>query len=74
MVTARDRAHFDRIAAAEAKLNRDAICACAARLPGRNIEIGLELSDFALAFGGDLTRPEEVPPIRLWRQRRATRS
>lgn len=73
MVSARDRAHFDRIAEAEAELNRDSLRACAARPPGKNVEIGLELSDFALAFGGDLTRPDEVPPIQLWRRRPATR-
>ena len=73
MVSERDRAHFDRIALAEAELNRDAIRACAARSPGTNVEIGLELGDFALAFGGDLTRPDEVAPIELWRQRAATR-
>jgi hypothetical protein len=74
MVSARDRAHFDRIAGAGAELDRDSIRACVARSPGRNVEIGFELSDFALAFGGDLTRPDEVPPIELWRRRRATRS
>ena len=70
MVSEADRAHFRRIAETEAELNRDALLACAARDPGLNITLGLELSDFALAFGGDCTRPDEVAPIQRWRERR----
>ncbi|HXQ20310.1 MAG TPA: hypothetical protein VN812_01465 [Candidatus Acidoferrales bacterium] len=73
MVSDRDREHFNRIATAEAQLNREAVVGCAARSPGANVALGLELSDFALAFGGDLTRPDEVAPIQRWRQRAALR-
>ena len=69
MVSEKDREHFRRIALAEADLNRDAIRACAARTPGANVALGLELSDFAIAFGADLTRPDEVAPVRLWQRR-----
>jgi hypothetical protein len=69
MVSEKDRAHFRRLAEGEAELNREALLACAARSPGANIALGLELSDFAINFGGDQTRPEEVAPIQLWRDR-----
>lgn len=71
MVSEREGEHFRRIAQAESELNRDAIRACALRDPGANIELGLELSDFAISFGAELTRPDEVAPICLWRQRRS---
>lgn len=69
MVSAKDREHFRRIAAHESELNRDSIRACAARSPGTNIALGLELSDLAISFGGDQTRAEEVAPVQLWRDR-----
>jgi hypothetical protein len=69
MVSEKDREHFRRIAAGELELNRDAIRACAARSPGANVALGLELSDLAISFGGDQTRPDEVAPVRLWRER-----
>jgi hypothetical protein len=31
------------------------------------------LSEFAAAFGADLSRPDEVSPARLWRERAARR-
>ena len=70
MVSEKDRAHFRRIAEAEASLNRDALRADAAREPGANIELGLALSEFAAAFAGDLSRPDEVAPASLWRKLR----
>jgi hypothetical protein len=69
MVSERDRDHFRRIAEVEDELNREAVHRCAARTPEVNVGLGLELSDFALEFGGDLTRPDEVAPIQLWRDR-----
>jgi hypothetical protein len=71
MVTDRDREHFRVIAAAEAELNREAICAAAARPPGDNIVLGFELSAFAASFGGDLSHSDEPAPIQLWRARRS---
>jgi hypothetical protein len=73
-VTARDREHFRLIAETEVRLNRDAIRACGLRDPGQNIEIGLELSEFAASFGADLSRPDEVPLVVLWRERRKRRA
>jgi len=70
MVSEKDRLHFRRIAEIEAELNQEAIRACAARSPGVNIALGLELGEFAAAFGGDLSRPDEVAPITMWRLRR----
>jgi hypothetical protein len=70
MVSEKDREHFRRIAEAETDLSREALLVCARRDPGVNIEVGLELSDFAIGFGGDPTRPDEVAPIHLWRKRR----
>ena len=67
MVSVEDREHFRRIAEAEADLDRESIRAAAARSPGENIALGLELSEFASAFGGDLSRPDEVAPACLWR-------
>jgi hypothetical protein len=69
MVSQKDRDHFRRIAEAEVSLNRESLRACAARSAGENIALGLELSVFAIAFGADLSRPDEVAPIQLWRQR-----
>lgn len=69
-VTDKDRRHFRVIAEAEAELNLEATRACGRRDPGRNIEIGLELSEFAASFGSDLSRPDEVAPIQIWRARR----
>jgi len=72
MVSEEDRQHFRRIAEVEAELNREAIRASAARTPGENIALGLALSAFAAAFGGDLSHPDDVPPISLWRVRRGS--
>ncbi len=69
MVTEKDREHFRRIAAIEAELNDEAVRAAARRSPGDNIALGFELSEFAAAFGGDVSHPDEVPPIQLWRAR-----
>jgi hypothetical protein len=74
VASARDRGHFDRIAAAEREAERESIEAAAARSPGENVELGLELSDFAAAFGGDTSSPDDVAPVRLWRARRQARS
>ncbi len=69
MVSAKDREHFRRIAEAEAELNREAVRESAARSPGENIALGFALSEFAVAFGADLSRPDEVSPASLWRER-----
>jgi hypothetical protein len=74
MVSAKDREHFQRIAAFEAELNREAIRESAARTPGENIALGFALSEFAVAFGADLSRPDDVSPARLWRERAASRT
>jgi len=63
------REHFRRIADSEAELNDEAIAAAARRSPGDNIALGLELSEFAAAFGGDVSHSDEVPLIQLWRAR-----
>jgi hypothetical protein len=70
MVSDEDREHFRRIAVFEAELNRESIRAAAARSPGENIALGLELSEFAAAFGGDTSHADEPPLIQLWRARR----
>jgi len=72
MVSEEDRQHFRRIAEVEAELNREAIRGSAARTPGENIALGLALSAFAAAFGGDLSHPDDVRPISLWRVRRGS--
>jgi hypothetical protein len=69
MVPEQDREHFRRIAAIEADLNRESIRAAAARSPGENIALGLQLSEFAAAFGGDVSHADEPPMIQLWRER-----
>ena len=69
MVSDSDRDHFRRIAEAEARFNRAAVRACAARTPGANIALGFALSAFATAFGADLSRPDEASPARRWRER-----
>lgn len=69
MVSPRDRAHFARIAAAELELAREAAAEGARRTPGDSILLGLELSEFASAFGGDLSHPDDVSPASLWRCR-----
>lgn len=53
----------------ENELARESIQAAATRAPGKNIALGLELGEFAAAFGGDLTRPDEISPASLWRDR-----
>jgi len=65
------RAHFLRIAEAEAELNAESLRFDAEQSPGDNILRGLELSEFAAAFGADLSRPDEVSPASLWRTRHA---
>ena len=70
MVSDKDREHFRRIAAIEAELNDEAVRRGAARSPGDNIMLGFELSEFAAAFGGDISHVDEVPLIQLWRARR----
>ena len=70
MVSEKDREHFRRLAAIEAELNEEAIRAAAMRTPGENIALGFELSEFAAAFGGDVTHEDEVPLIHLWRARK----
>jgi hypothetical protein len=74
VVSDSDREHFRRIAEAEAELNREAIRDCAARTPGANIALGFALSAFATAFGADLSRPDEVSPASLWRERVSRRT
>jgi hypothetical protein len=75
MVSEKDREHFRRIAAIEAELNDEAVRRGAARSPGDNIMLGFELSEFAAAFGGDISHLDEVPLIQLWRARaRRTRN
>jgi len=69
MVSDTDREHFRRIAAIEAQLNDEALRAAALRTPGESIVLGFALSEFAAAFGGDLTHEDEVPLIHLWRAR-----
>jgi hypothetical protein len=74
MVSAKDREHFRHLAEGEARLNREAIQESAARTPGENIALGFALSEFAAAFGADLSRSDEVSPARLWRERAAQRT
>jgi len=74
MVSAKDREHFRRLAELEGELNREAIRESAARTPGENIALGFALSEFATAFGADLSRPDEVSPARLWRERATRRA
>ncbi len=74
VVSEKDRAHFRRIAEAEAELNRDAVRDAAVCEPGVNIALGIALSEFAASFGGDLSRPEEVSPAGLWRARTRQRA
>jgi hypothetical protein len=69
MVSAADRRHFGRIAAIEAQLNDQSVRQAAEQTPGENIALGFELAEFAVAFGGDVSHAEEIPPIRLWRAR-----
>ena len=69
VVSASDRDHFRRLAEIEAALNQESIWECAARSPGENIALGFALSEFAAAFGADLSRPDDVSPARLWRDR-----
>lgn len=70
MVSESARAHFRCIAEAEAELNAESLRLDAEQSPGDNILRGLELSEFATAFGADLSRPDEVSPASLWRARR----
>ncbi len=70
MASLEEREHFRRIAAQEAALSAAALEASARRSPGENLEEGLALSDFALAFGGTTTRP---PPRALIELERALR-
>jgi hypothetical protein len=70
MLSEKDRAHFRCIAEAEAELDEEALRAAARRSPGDNIALGFALSEFAAAFGGDVSHPDEVPLIDLWRTRR----
>ncbi len=70
MVSARDREHFKRIAAAEREAERESIEQAAARGPGESIELGLALSEFAAAFGGEIAGSDDVAPSSLWRARR----
>lgn len=74
MVSRRDRAHFDLIALTERELAREAIEESARRTPGESIALGLELSEFASAFGGDVSHPEDVSPASVWRTRVRTRA
>jgi hypothetical protein len=69
VVSQQDRAHFDLIAVTEQELAREAVEECAQRTPGENIALGFELSEFASAFGGDVSHPEDVSPASLWRTR-----
>jgi hypothetical protein len=69
VVSASDRKHFQRLAEIEAVLKQESIRECAARSPGENIALGFALSEFAAAFGADLSLPDEVSPARLWRDR-----
>jgi hypothetical protein len=73
MVSAGDREHFRRIAEAELELNREALRESAARSPAHNIALGFALSEFAAAFGADLSRPDDVSPARLLRERASRR-
>ncbi len=69
MVSERARAHFQRIAEAEAELNAESLREDARRPPGDNVMRGLELGEFASAFARDLSRPDEVSPAALWHTR-----
>lgn len=71
MASRADREHFDRIAAVERELAAEAVREAATRDPSVNIDIGLELSEFAAAFGGVIEREPEVSPAMLWAQMRA---
>jgi hypothetical protein len=66
MVSAEDREHFRRLAEAEAMLNREAVHESAARAPGDTIALGCALSEFAVAFAADPSRPVEVSPADEW--------
>jgi hypothetical protein len=70
VVSSRDRRHFAQIASAEKGLESESIAVAARRSPGENIEIGLELSEFAAAFGGEIDQPDQISPARVWRERR----
>jgi hypothetical protein len=67
VVSDKDHAHFRRIAAIEAELNDEAVALAARWSPGENIALGFELSAFAAMFGGDVSHPDETPPVSLWR-------
>lgn len=69
MTGSADRNRFERIARAERDSESESIAVAASRSPGENIEIGLELSDFAAAFGGEIVRPDENSPARARRER-----
>jgi len=62
--------HLRVIAEGERELAADSIRAAANRDPGMNVAVGLELGEFAAAFGGDLSREDEVSPASLWLARR----
>jgi len=70
MVSERAREHFRRIAEAEAELNAESVRHDAQQSPGDNIARGLELSEFAAAFGADLEGPDKVSPATLWQMRK----
>jgi hypothetical protein len=63
VVSERVRAHFRYIAEAEAELNAESRRIDAEQSPGDNILRGLDLSEFATAFGADLSRPDS-PVVR----------
>ena len=64
----KERVWLKSIANGMAELNREAIHRAARRSPGENIEVGLDLSELASAIATHLERPDEVPPVSIWRQ------
>ncbi|MBI3181937.1 MAG: hypothetical protein HYZ28_07315 [Myxococcales bacterium] len=69
MVSEEERAHFRSIAQGMEELNRDAVRRAAFSAPGKNIEEGLAWSEMVSALAADLSRPDEVSPASLWRER-----
>ncbi len=78
MATDRDRAHLRSIAEYEAKANADSLREDALRSPGQNIELGLQLSQFAASAAAQMgTSLNEEPPVPLssvWRALQERRS
>jgi hypothetical protein len=77
MASASDKAHFRAIAEYETAANEDSLREDALRSPGRNIELGIELSDFTRRAAQQMeARPADEPPtapIAIWRALQARR-